>query len=276
MNKKVIFHIDDIWSSIKANDATKVLFDKWITKSWSIMIPCNAFDDAVKKFRNDLTLDLWVHLTLTSERDEWFEKRKPTLPQNKVKSLVWKDWYFYKTIDEVFLYAKENEIKEELINQINIAKESWISVSHIDSHMWVLLHKRLFPIYKEIAEVFKMQPFMIYPKKYYKDWYRFYNCEESIKNLSDNWFNVFDNIDPNSIPDNHIEYEKHCENRLLNIQDGTTYFLLHVLNDSDSKVSPDALSRFNEFCFFSNDNIFDKFKKLWISQIKTNTSTIQF
>lgn len=274
MSKEVIFHIDDIWSSVKANDASKVLFDKWITKSGSIMVPCSAFEDAVKKFKNDLTLDLWIHLTITSEWDFWFEKRKPTLPVNKVKSLVWKDWFFHKTINDVFLYAKEDEIKKELINQINIAKESWITLSHIDSHMWVLLHKKLFHIYKEISKELKIQPFIIHPKEYYKEWHWFFKCEKDIKQLSESWFKVFDHIESNSINKSSLYSQRCFEERLLRIKKGTTYFLLHVLSDWDYKISPDALERFNEFVFFSDNNIFDRFKKLWISQVRLDGSKL--
>lgn len=254
MNKKVVFHIDDIGSSIEANDTSIELFNKNIIKSWSVMVPWLAFKDAISKF-NKKNIDLWVHLTLTSERWEWYSQTKPTLPKYKSQSLVNKYWYFHSTIEDVLNYWDTKEIKNELINQIEILKDYGINPTHIDSHMGTLLHKKLFHIYKEIAQIFNIQPLISYPKPHYKEGNWFYGCKNDVKELQKMWFYIFDEISTDSIDNKKVlNYNLHCYDRLRRIKTWTTYFLLHVLNTPKNTISPDSDIRYLEYIFFSSNS----------------------
>lgn len=244
--KQVIFHIDDLWSSIGANRAAFALFWQWEATSGSIIVPGKAFND-ILKYNLD-GIDLWVHLTLTSEWDDPSQKRWPTLPISQVPTLVDKDWFFWKTLDEVFEHADPEQIYHELNNQIKIAREAWIKVSHIDSHMGVLLHKKLFHIYAQLAIDNKVQPFICYPRKTDWLWHRFFHCEEEIKLLICTWFKVLDAYEPNSLYQ-WSDHTTHSIKRIERCTPWTTYFLMHVLNHqiSEDEKTPDYKARQSEY-----------------------------
>ena len=255
LEKKAVVHIDDIWSSLNANRAAFSLLDTWRANSWSIMVPGHWFSDAVDRKNHITKYDIWVHLTLTSEWLTGALRWKPTLPLHEVPSLVDSDWYFRSAIDDVLYKAHPEEIRNELMHQIIIAQKSWIAVSHIDSHMWVLLHEKMFPLYKELADVFRIQPFLAKSKPWDRRWNRFYGCDKYIDNLVDNWFKVFDDFDANSLYQWEKDYNMHCRDRIQSIKVWTTYFLLHVLDDDikDIEKTPDHLARQNEYRFFGSD-----------------------
>ena len=119
-NKNVLFHIDDFWASQSSNRAWFDLLKKWYVKSWSVMVPCNWFDDAAKTLKTEKDIDMWVHLTLTSEWDFPYQQWGPTLHAKDVPSLVNKKWLFYKTTNEVLCNANYEDIKKEICNQIRI------------------------------------------------------------------------------------------------------------------------------------------------------------
>lgn len=274
MSKRVVVHIDDICSSMSANKAAFYLLDNWRASSWSIIVPGHWFSGLVDRKHDINKYDLWVHLTLTSERLTETLKYKPTLPLNEVSSLVDSNWYFWPEIDDVLYKARPEEIRKELINQVIIAQKYWIDVSHIDSHMWVLLHEKLFFIYKELANIFKIQPFLVKSKPWEGLWNRFYRCDKHIDDLVNKWFNVFDNFDANSLYQWEKKYNPHSIDRIMSIKEWTTYFLLHVLDDdvNDIEKTPDYLARQNEYRFFWSDiadNIFEEqhIKKITMKEL---------
>lgn len=271
MNKKVVFHIDDIWLSQSTNRAAFDLLNNNLATSWSIMIPCSWVEDIISNYKKELLmLDLWIHLTLTSEWPHSHQKRKPTLPINDVKSLVDSEWYFYSNIDNVFENANHEEIKKELWNQIELAKKMGIRVSHIDSHMWVLLHKRFFHIYKEVALISKIQPFLCYPLLDHSLGNWFFDCNYHIDELRSRWFNIYDHYDYDSLYwwNDFNEYE---EKRMEKIKEGTTLFLIHVLTENlpPKDLIPDYLSRINEYKFLKSHGFHSLLKKFEIQSITT-------
>lgn len=271
MDKKVILHIDDIWSSQSSNKAAITLLTEGLASSGSIMVPCEWFNDLIIKKELIKELDLWIHLTLNSERININQKRKPTLPLEEVKSLIDDEWYFLPTVEETLYKADWEEIKKELINQILILKKSWIEPSHMDSHMWVLLHKKFFRVYKDLAKLFNLQPFISNPTERI-DWKWFYDCESYIKDLSDNlWFKVFDNFDNNSLLGNIKNYHELCDKRISSIKEWTTYFIIHVMDDKPSKKEEtiDSKSRIHEYNYFKSWKHLDLLKKLSIKLIST-------
>ncbi len=256
--KKIIIHIDDIGVSKSANKASFDLLNSWFATSGSIMIPCKWFEDAIENYKKNIALDLWVHLTLTSERDNESMKWRPTLPISEVPSLVDKNGYFHSTLDEVFENANYEDIKKELCSQLEISLKAWLKPSHYDSHMGVLLHKKLFNIYLEIATLFKIQPFISQPKEWDSLGNRFYDCDIYIDKLKQIGFSVLDHYDANSLY-NWNDFNEYSKNRLKQIQDGTTYFLIHVLGEQIDyeDLCSDYISRQKEYDFFKSNEVKD-------------------
>ena len=248
MDKKIILHVDDLWSSIAANDAGFALLDRWIVTSGAVMVPCRGFEDAINRYRKNLQLDLWIHLTLTSERGPPFAQWGPTLSQSDVPSLVDQQGYFHKTVDDFLEKATYADVKKEVCNQIKIALQTRLPFSHYDSHMGVLLHRKFFPVYKEITTLFNLSPFICnpVPEDTLGNW--FFDCQPEIEELCQKGYRVVDHYEGSS-PYSGADFSLFFSNRLKNIQDWTTYFLLHVLSDNLSiqDKTPDVTARINEY-----------------------------
>ena len=136
----LIVRADDMASFHDANVACIKACKEGIARSVEIMVPCPWFPEAVKMLNENPSIDVGIHLVLTSEWDgvRW-------RPLTDVPSLVDKDGYFYQFIwggndtsaNNYLLKAnwKIEEIEKELRAQIALALKYLPRVSHISAHM---------------------------------------------------------------------------------------------------------------------------------------------
>lgn len=131
---------DDIGSCHAANVACIRSYKEGIMTSVELMVPCSWFPEAVKMLNENPGLDVGIHLTLTSEWENYKWR-----PLTHAPSLTDKDGYFYPTI-----WQRKNmpagtalkdadwkieEIEKELRAQIELGKEKVPHVSHLTFHM---------------------------------------------------------------------------------------------------------------------------------------------
>ncbi len=137
---RLIIRGDDMGSCHAANVACIQSYRKGIMKTVEVMVPCAWFEEAVKMLNKNPGLDVGVHLTLTSEWDN-FKWR----PLTDAPSLVDKDGYFYPQTREWnrwpsgtgFYEAnpKLQEVEKELRAQIELAIKKIKNVTHLSAHM---------------------------------------------------------------------------------------------------------------------------------------------
>ncbi len=135
-----IVRADDMASFHDANVACIKACKEGIARSVEIMVPCPWFPEAVKMLSENPSIDIGIHLVLTSE---WEGVR--WRPLTNVPSLVDKDGYFYQFIwggkdtsaDNYLLKAnwKIEEIEKELRAQIVLALKHVPRISHVSAHM---------------------------------------------------------------------------------------------------------------------------------------------
>lgn len=70
-SKTVILHVDDVGMCHGANFAYPELLRAGAVDTGSVMVPCPWFADIAAAARDDRSLDLGVHLILTSEWDRY-------------------------------------------------------------------------------------------------------------------------------------------------------------------------------------------------------------
>jgi len=130
---------DDIGSFAAANQACIEAVKNGIVRSLELMVPCAWFPEAVKLLNENPTIDVGVHLTLTSE---WTNSK--WRPLTHAPSLTDEYGYFYpyiwhnrnepkRSIQEADW--KLSEIEAEFRAQIEMAKKCIPHVSHITEHM---------------------------------------------------------------------------------------------------------------------------------------------
>lgn len=137
---RLIVRADDIGSSHAANLACIKSYREGIARSVEVMVPAPWFNEAVKMLKETPGLDVGVHLTLTSEWENY-----KWGPITQAPSLVDEQGHFFPMTSQRsdfppntgFLEAgpKIEEVEKELRAQIKLAVAKIPQVSHLSCHM---------------------------------------------------------------------------------------------------------------------------------------------
>ena len=157
--KLLMIHADDAGLSHSENRATIQSLENGIVNSYSIMIPCPWFYEMATFAKSNPHFDYGIHLTLTCEWETY--KFGPVLPISEVPSLVDENGFFYKNREELKNNASIEDVKKELIAQIEKALKFGLNPTHIDSHMYsVGASPEFFKIYKDLGKRYNTPVFI--------------------------------------------------------------------------------------------------------------------
>jgi predicted glycoside hydrolase/deacetylase ChbG (UPF0249 family) len=182
----LIVRADDMASFHDANVACIKACKEGIARSVEIMVPCPWFPEAVKMLNENPSIDVGIHLVLTSEWDgvRW-------RPLTDVPSLVDKDGYFYQFIwggndtsaNNYLLKAnwKIEEIEKELRAQIALALKYLPRVSHVSAHMGCsTMDPKVTELVERLAREYKLRTENIPGSKDLRGWDNNKSLEEKI------------------------------------------------------------------------------------------------
>jgi predicted glycoside hydrolase/deacetylase ChbG (UPF0249 family) len=137
---KLVVRADDIGSCHTADLACIQVYREGIARSVEVMPVCPWFNEAAKMLRENPGYDVGVHLTLTSEWENY-----KWGPLTQAPSLVDEQGHFFPMTSQRadfpprtgFLECgwKIDEVEKELRAQIELAKKEIPQVSHLSSHM---------------------------------------------------------------------------------------------------------------------------------------------
>ena len=137
---KLVVRADDIGSCHAADLACIKCYREGIARSVEVMVPCPWFNEAARMLRENPGYDVGVHLTLTSEWENY-----KWGPLTQAPNLVAAQGNFYPMTSQRpdfppktgFLECgwKIEEVEKELRAQIELAKKTIPQVSHLSSHM---------------------------------------------------------------------------------------------------------------------------------------------
>lgn len=160
---RLIVRGDDIGCAHAANVGCIKSYKEGIMRSVEVMVPCPWFEEAVKMLNDNPGLDVGIHLTLTSEWDNYKWR-----PLTCGKSIVNKDGYFYSQTREWDKWPagtgfydanpKIEEVEAELRAQIETALKKIKNLSHISDHMGTA-HSRpdLDELVKKLAKEYNLE-----------------------------------------------------------------------------------------------------------------------
>lgn len=136
---KLIVNADDFGYCSSVNEAIINAHKNGVVTSCTIMVGMPGFEEGVQLLKENPTLDVGVHMTLSCY--------KPILKTHK--TIVKDDGYFYRTITpEVIDTLDMEEVYNEFCAQIDRALEYGLNISHLDSHH----HVHTFPAFKDVIK----------------------------------------------------------------------------------------------------------------------------
>ena len=161
-DRLVILHADDIGMCQGSVAAYADLIASGILSSAAMMVPCSWFPAAVACYhqrQDTLRLDVGVHLTLTSEWDNY--RWRPISTCDPGSGLLDGEGYFHALARYVHEQADGAAIEQELQAQIERALAAGLDITHVDTHILTLFEPRLLPHYFKLAQRYRLPAFML-------------------------------------------------------------------------------------------------------------------
>jgi len=188
----LIVRADDMASFHDANVACIKACKEGIARSVELMVPCAWFPEAVKMLNENPSIDVGIHLVLTSEWEgiRW-------RPLTDVPSLVDKNGYFNQLIwrgnnpsaDNYLLKSgwKIVEIEKELRAQIELAVKCVPQISHLSAHMgFNNMDPKVNELFEKLAREYNLRTENIPGIKYLAGWDNSKSLDEKIDRFISN------------------------------------------------------------------------------------------
>jgi len=148
-DRVAIIHADDIGMCQATLPAFADLVDFGLISSGATMVPCPWFPQAAAYCRQYPQVDLGVHLTLTSE---WGSYRwGPISTRDPASGLLDTEGYFYRSSEEVQEHGDPAAVQLELQAQVERALAAGIDITHVDTHMGTVAHRKFTAGYVGVA-----------------------------------------------------------------------------------------------------------------------------
>lgn len=150
-SKRVVIHEDDVGVTHNANMAFAELSALGSCSAGSVMVPCPWFPEAVKLAHDTPSLDLGVHITLTSEQTTY--RWRPLTAPPASAGLTDDLGYFWPDVPSARKAAPE-AVEAEMRAQVETALAAGIDVTHFDAHMGTAMTPEFVGIYRRLGKEF--------------------------------------------------------------------------------------------------------------------------
>ena len=154
--RTAILHVDDLGSTHGANQAFVELARHGRVTCGSVMAPCPWFREIAEAAAADPSLDLGVHLTLTSE---WRHYRWPPLSTtSRTSGLIDGDGYLWRDVASLRRHLVPEAAEAELRAQIERCLAAGMTPTHLDAHMGAAMLAELLPAHLSLAREYGLFP----------------------------------------------------------------------------------------------------------------------
>lgn len=249
--RAAILHADDVGMCHGANAAFVELSRLGALTCGSVMVPCPWFPEIARIAAEDASLDLGVHLTLTSE---WPGYRwGPLTRAPKSSGLVDDEGYFPRTVAALAERVVPEAAEAEMRAQLERALAFGIDVTHLDTHMGAALSPALVDVYRRIGREFDLPVLLPRRGEQYTKVLKLDTAEAAAK-----WRDAVAELERDGTPlvDDfrmtpgvpHEESEAAYRTLVETLPDGLTFVALHpnISGDIETIVPPRAHFRTDE------------------------------
>ena len=153
-SRLVVFHVDDVGMCHGANTAFIELSRSGGVTCGSVMVPCPWFREIATAAAEDGSLDLGVHLTLTSE---WPQYRwAPISTTSRASGLVDDYGCFPRNCLDLRPGLVVEAAEIEFRAQIERALSAGIDITHLDTHMGAAVVPELVDVYVRLGDEYRL------------------------------------------------------------------------------------------------------------------------
>jgi len=231
-DRVLIIHADDIGMCHATIPAFAELAEFGLVTSGSIMPPCPWLPAVINQFEANTSLDLGIHLTLTSE---WRAYRwRGVTNREETNDLLDPHGYFYASREELHQVADVHSVGLELRAQINRITQMGLKPTHIDSHMFALIHPLLFTLYVELCLELNL-PALIWRADWCKWGFNQQQTEQAnlaLMHLQEAELPIFDNFYVLGKNQPGISRLQQVENIINQLPVGLSILLIHPAQDT--------------------------------------------
>lgn len=152
--RRVVIHEDDVGMTHGSNTAFVELSALGTCSSGSVMVPCPWFPESVELAHANPSLDIGVHLTLTSEKRPY--RWRPLTNPPRSAGLTNEMGYFWPDVPEVRRGGNPEAVEIELRAQIDTALSAGLDVTHLDAHMGTIVCPEFVDIYLKLGKEYRL------------------------------------------------------------------------------------------------------------------------
>jgi hypothetical protein len=258
-DRVIIIHTDDIGMSHASYAAFTDLWLANIISSSAVMVPCPWFPKVAAYCRANPAADVGVHLTLTSEWDNY--RWGPISTRDASSGLMDGEGFFPRSTPAIQESGNPDCVQHELFAQVQRAIDAGIVPTHADTHMGSVFHPKFLPAYVKLAKHYKL-PVMI-PRLDEGGLRRWgYEGEmlrwalDTLQQLEDDGLPLMDHVTgmPLDKPEQRLEQVFAA---LDAIQPGITHFIIHPSHDTPEAraIGPDLPSRIGDYETFMDERV---------------------
>jgi predicted glycoside hydrolase/deacetylase ChbG (UPF0249 family) len=253
VERAAIFHVDDIGMCHGANRGFLTLAERGYVTCGSVMVPCPWFREIAEAAAADPSLDLGVHLTLTSE---WQHYRwAPISTVSRASGLIDDDGYFWREVASLRAHLVPEAAEIELRAQIDRARSTGIKPTHLDAHMAAAMLPELLELHVRLGREYGVVPVLPRRIRFAPD-PQSYN--ETVGTLERDGSPVVDHI-RGTLPVAAEAVEPGYRKLIEELPLGVTHFALHCTAPGDVEaITPQhAPWRTNEYALFKSGAVAD-------------------
>jgi chitin disaccharide deacetylase len=225
--RTVVLHVDDLGGSHGANRAFMDLVSLGLVTCGSVMVFAPWFREMVDLARGNASLDLGVHLTLTSE---WEACRwAPISTVSPASGLIDPDGYFWRDVESLRRHVVPEAAEIELRAQIDRAIASGLLPTHLDAHMGAAMLPELLEIQIRLGREYGLVPVLPRSIKWAPNPAAYVAM---LAGLDQDGAPVFDHC-RSTLPINRDDLADGWRRMLIELPLGITHFALHCTAPSD-------------------------------------------
>ena len=270
-DRVAIIHTDDIGMCHASVEAFVDLNEVGIISSGAVMVPCPWFLQTAEYMRQQLMVDLGVHLTLTSE---WKTYRwGPVSTRDPASGMLDAEGYFHHSSAAAQEHGDPAAVELELTAQVQKALEAGIIPTHVDTHMGSVAHPKFMSIYIQLALKYHLPP-MIF--RLDEAGWRAAGLDAEmavmaaalVQQLEESGLPLLDMLGGMHLddPQNRLERTKQA---ISELKPGITHFIIHPSKDTPElrAITPDWQCRVADYNTFMNEEIRQHIRKIGLHVI---------